>query len=65
MLFPPEQDDTAQSPCTNSCALDAVTGVCQGCFRTLDEITLWARATNKERLEILANADFRRDGLGR
>ena len=30
------------SPCTNVCRLDAATGWCEGCRRTLTEITEWS-----------------------
>jgi uncharacterized protein len=30
------------SPCTSVCALDPRTGLCAGCFRTLDEIAAWS-----------------------
>lgn len=29
------------SPCTGVCALDAGTGVCRGCKRTIEEIVAW------------------------
>lgn len=30
-----------QSPCIGVCAMDEVTGLCQGCYRTMDEIQAW------------------------
>jgi predicted Fe-S protein YdhL (DUF1289 family) len=29
------------SPCISVCAMDEATGWCEGCLRTLDEITSW------------------------
>ncbi len=29
------------SPCVNVCRIDAATGWCEGCLRTLDEIAAW------------------------
>jgi predicted Fe-S protein YdhL (DUF1289 family) len=29
------------SPCSNVCRIDGVTGLCDGCLRTLDEIREW------------------------
>jgi uncharacterized protein len=29
------------SPCINICRMDAATGWCEGCLRTLDEIAVW------------------------
>ena len=41
------------SPCINVCKMDAPTGLCQGCYRTIDEITRWSRAAEDERARIL------------
>jgi predicted Fe-S protein YdhL (DUF1289 family) len=30
------------SPCRNVCRMDAVTGYCEGCLRTIDEIADWS-----------------------
>lgn len=53
----------ATSPCINVCTLDADSGLCQGCFRTIDEISVWSRASNEEKLTILVSALRRRDAL--
>jgi len=52
----------AASPCINVCTLDVARGVCQGCFRTVDEITAWSRVSDDERLRILGAAARRRQG---
>jgi uncharacterized protein len=31
------------SPCINICRMDPRSGWCEGCLRTIDEITLWSR----------------------
>lgn len=31
------------SPCINVCRMDGATGLCEGCFRTIDEIAGWSR----------------------
>ncbi len=38
------QDPPAPSPCTGICLLEAASGYCQGCLRTLDEIAAWGQA---------------------
>ena len=48
------------SPCINVCKMDAPCGLCVGCFRTIDEITVWSRSDDACRLEILAAAAKRR-----
>ena len=48
------------SPCINVCRMDARSGLCAGCFRTLDEIAAWAGADDRRRLAILAAVARRR-----
>lgn len=42
-----------ESPCVGQCCLDR-DDICLGCFRTVDEIKLWAQADDDQRLSILA-----------
>jgi uncharacterized protein len=44
---------TVASPCTNVCRIDRRSGWCEGCRRTVDEITRWPLAGDAERLAIL------------
>jgi len=44
--------------------MDAASGLCQGCFRTLDEITAWSGIDDPARLRILAEVAKRRDESG-
>ncbi|WP_265945539.1 DUF1289 domain-containing protein [Dechloromonas sp. A34] len=48
------------SPCINVCKMDADSGLCLGCFRTLDEITVWSRTDDVHRTRILAAVAERR-----
>ena len=57
------QQDLALSPCINVCTLDSENRLCLGCFRSIDEISLWSRISNDERLNILAAARQRRAQL--
>jgi len=41
------------SPCINVCVLDAASGYCRGCWRTLDEITRWPTATAADKRHVL------------
>ena len=34
-------DKEIQSPCIGVCSMDDNTGLCQGCYRTMDEIQGW------------------------
>jgi predicted Fe-S protein YdhL (DUF1289 family) len=40
------------SPCISICRMDAATGFCEGCFRTLDEIADWAMMRDGERRKV-------------
>ncbi len=51
---------TIQSPCINICKMDAASGLCLGCFRTIDEITVWSRSDDATRTHILAAVARRR-----
>ena len=48
------------SPCINVCKMDEHTGLCSGCFRTIDEIALWSSTDDSRRLSILAAIARRR-----
>jgi len=42
-----------QSPCISVCVIDAGTGLCAGCGRSLDEIAGWRAMTEAERGRIM------------
>ena len=52
------------SPCISVCKMSVVTGYCLGCWRTRDEIKVWAAADSKERLVILERLRERRRAAG-
>jgi uncharacterized protein len=37
----PNGSERVPSPCISVCRMDAATGWCEGCFRTLEEIAGW------------------------
>jgi predicted Fe-S protein YdhL (DUF1289 family) len=43
------ESDFVVSPCIAVCEMDADTGLCLGCFRTLDEIARWSRSSPKDK----------------
>lgn len=47
------------SPCISVCKMNAGTGWCDGCFRTLDEIVAWGRASDAEKLRIWQHIEAR------
>jgi uncharacterized protein len=55
-----ERPVCAASPCINVCKMEALSGLCIGCQRTIDEIAAWSQASNAERRCILAAVESRR-----
>jgi len=53
------------SPCASVCALDPATGLCLGCFRTVEEIAQWQALSPEEKRRVLAAVDERRARLQR
>ena len=53
--------ETVTSPCINLCRLDAQTGLCAGCLRTLDEIAAWSSASRDQQRAILRAVEQRRE----
>jgi len=41
------------SPCISICKLNKSTGFCDGCFRTINEISQWPSMTDVERMSLL------------
>lgn len=56
----PETKKRPASPCINVCRMDARTGWCEGCWRTIDEIAAWSRLSPAEREPIWAQLASRR-----
>ena len=55
--------EARQSPCISICALDQ-NDVCEGCFRTGDEIVDWFTANDARKREILEASERRRKESG-
>lgn len=55
--------EAPQSPCISICALDQ-NDVCEGCFRTGDEIVDWFTANDARKREILEASERRRKDSG-
>ena len=51
------------SPCVSICEMDAKTGLCRGCFRTLDEIAAWSVLDDDARRAVMAALPARRAHL--
>ena len=55
-------DPTVASPCTSVCRMDARTGWCEGCLRTLDEIAAWSTLADADKRAIRVMLEQRRAG---
>lgn len=50
--------ETIASPCVRNCCLNEA-DVCVGCFRHIDEILMWGKATNPKKMAVLTLAKQR------
>ena len=48
------------SPCVSLCKMNQDTELCEGCWRTLDEIMLWGTASDAAKREIWHKIALRR-----
>lgn len=50
----------SESPCTRICKIEARSGLCRGCGRTMAEITAWTRLSRAARGTLLLQLPARR-----
>ncbi len=48
------------SPCIGVCRLDADSGFCEGCLRTVEEIATWTGLAPAEKMDVLKRLKERR-----
>ena len=48
------------SPCVKICRMDAESGFCIGCFRTMEEIIMWGKLTAPEKDRVFSQLEKRR-----
>lgn len=51
--------DGVPSPCKSICRMDAATGWCEGCLRTLDEIAAWSTMPDTGKRKVWALIETR------
>ena len=56
-------ESAIKSPCINVCAVDAQTGYCLGCGRTMGEIGGWVKLGTQGRAQVLAQLPKRMEAL--
>ncbi len=49
-----------KSPCTNTCFVSSITGYCEGCLRTIKEISEWDESSNEFKHLVLEKIEQRR-----
>jgi predicted Fe-S protein YdhL (DUF1289 family) len=47
------EDEVVASPCTKVCKIDQEKKWCMGCLRTVEEITVWSKASAFQKRNIL------------
>lgn len=52
-------DKPVESPCVGTCLMDAITGYCLGCGRTLEEITAWPGMSEDTRNDLVRRLNAR------
>ena len=51
------------SPCINVCRMDAASGLCVGCLRTIDEIAAWGTMDDDDKRAVWQRLEQRRAGM--
>jgi predicted Fe-S protein YdhL (DUF1289 family) len=49
------------SPCISVCRMNAATGWCEGCLRTIEEIAAWSRMGDEDKRRVWALLPARRE----
>jgi uncharacterized protein len=58
-----ESNSEVQSPCIGVCVVDETSQLCQGCFRTLNEIEGWWNLDNTQKKAVAEDASQRATAL--
>ena len=54
--------EAVASPCIDVCRMNSSTGLCDGCFRTIDEIAEWSSFDDTQKTAVLTQAQARKKG---
>jgi predicted Fe-S protein YdhL (DUF1289 family) len=49
-----------KTPCIKVCIVDGESGLCLGCYRTLNEVAAWTRFSDEKRERLMAELPARR-----
>lgn len=47
------EEPVVESPCINVCSIDATTGYCHGCYRSIEEIQSWWDFSFEQKSEVI------------
>jgi predicted Fe-S protein YdhL (DUF1289 family) len=56
-------EQTIASPCIGVCSMDDLSGLCMGCFRTIEEIRNWWDMDDTNKQAIIAQASERESSV--
>jgi uncharacterized protein len=56
-------EQVVASPCIGVCSMDDLSGLCMGCFRTIDEIRSWWDLDDSSKQAIIAQASTRESSV--
>jgi uncharacterized protein len=51
------------SPCNSVCKMDQQSGMCSGCWRTIDEIIAWRSQSDEGKMKVLDLIKLRKNGV--
>lgn len=46
------------TPCVSVCKINTLTRSCEGCGRTIEEIRMWSKYTEDERMEVMRRLGY-------
>ncbi|MFN3298025.1 DUF1289 domain-containing protein [Caldimonas sp.] len=61
----PPQPGRVPSPCVSVCRMNAATGWCEGCHRTLQEIAAWSTMSDGDKRAVWKQLPARRQAAAR
>ena len=64
VMNPKPEAQHVSSPCISVCTIDPASGLCMGCYRTLDEIGGWIDLSNEAKRALVAALPSRHSLLG-
>ena len=56
----PQPPSSVPSPCVGVCRMHGLTGWCEGCLRTIDEIAMWSQMSDGEKQAVWKQLPRRR-----